>query len=53
MNGAMHREILDNNLQRFVEKMSLSGDWRFLHDNNPSHTAKESQTWLGVKDLML
>ena len=42
MNGAMHREILDNNLQRFVDEMPLSGGWRFLHDNNPNHTTKET-----------
>ena len=53
MNGAMHREILDNNLQRSVEKMSLSGGWRFQHDNNPNHPAKETQKWLGIKDSLL
>ena len=53
MNRAMHREILDNNLQRSVEKMSLSGAWQFQHDNNPNHPAKETQKWLGIKDSML
>lgn len=45
MNGALYRGILDNNLQRSVEKMGLSGDWRFQQDNDPKHTAKETQKW--------
>ena len=51
MNGAMYRGILDNNLERSVEKMGMSGGWRFQQDNDPKHTAKETQKWFRVKGI--
>ena len=51
MNGAMNRGILDNNLERSVEKMGISGGWRFQQDNDPKHTAKETQKWFRVNGI--
>ena len=54
MTGESHREILENNLLKSVEKLGMSHDWIFQHDNNPKHRAAIIANWLnrnGVERL--
>ena len=39
MTGESYREILENNLLKSVEKLGMSRDWIFQHDNDPKHRA--------------
>ena len=39
MAGESYREILENNLLKSVEKLDMSHDWIFQHDNDPKHRA--------------
>ena len=39
MTGESYREILENNLLKSVEKLGMSHDWIFQHDNDPKHRA--------------
>ena len=54
MTGESYREILENNLLKSVEKLDMSHDWIFQHDNNPKRRAAIVANWLnrnGVKRL--
>ena len=46
MMGESYREILENNLLKSVEKLSMSHDWVFQHDNDPKHRAAIVPNWL-------
>ena len=46
MTGESYREILENNLLKFVEKLGTSHDWIFQHDNDPKHMATIVANWL-------
>ena len=39
LTGESHGEILENNLLKSVEKLGMSHDWIFQHDNDPKHRA--------------
>ena len=54
MIGESYREILENNLLKSVEKLGMSHDWIFQHDNDPKHRAAIVANWLnrnGVERL--
>ena len=46
MTGESSREILENNLLKSVEKLRMSDDWIFQHDNDPKHRAAIVTNWL-------
>ena len=39
MTGESYREILENNLLKFVEKLGISHDWIFQYNSDPKHMA--------------
>ena len=52
--GESYREILENNLLKPVEKLGMSHDWIFQHDNDPKHRTAIVANWLnrnGVERL--
>ena len=54
MTGGSYREILENNLLKSVEKLGMSHDWIFQHDNDPKHRAAIVANWMnrnGVERL--
>ena len=54
MTGELYREILENNLLKSAEKLGMSHDWIFQHDNDPKHRAVIVANWLnrnGVEQL--
>ena len=51
MNGAMCKEILDENLLLSVQDLRLGQKLTFQQDNDPKHTAKTTQEWLRDKSL--
>jgi hypothetical protein len=52
MNGAMYREILEENLLQRAEGLILGRMFTLLQqNNNPKHTAKTMQEWLWDKSL--
>ena len=51
MNGAMHREILGDNLLPSVRGLTMGCRWVFQHDNDPKHTAKVTMEWLKKKHI--
>ena len=51
MTGESYREILENNLLRSVEKLDMSDDWIFQHDNDPKHRAAIVANWLNRNGL--
>ena len=54
MTGESYRETLENNLLKSVEKLGMSDDWIFQHDNDPKHTVAIVANWLnrnGVERL--
>ena len=54
MTAESYREILENDLLKSVEKLGISHDWIFRHDNDPKHRAVIVANWLnrnGVKRL--
>ena len=44
--GESYREILEDNLLKSVEKLGMSHDWIFQHDNNPKHRVAIVANWL-------
>ena len=46
MTGESYRAILENNLLKSVEKLDMSHDWIFQHDNDPKHRAAMVANWL-------
>ena len=46
MTAESYREILANNLLKSVEKLGMSDDWIFKHDNDPKHMAIIVDNWL-------
>jgi hypothetical protein len=48
MNGAKYRQIFDENL---LQDLRLGQRLTFQQDNDPKHTAKTTQVWLGYKCL--
>ena len=46
MMGESYREILENNWLKSVEKLDMSDDWIFQHDNDPKHRAAIVANWL-------
>jgi hypothetical protein len=51
MNGAMYREILDENLLQSTQDLRLGRRFAFQQDNDLKHTAKTTQEWLRDKSL--
>ena len=54
MTGESYRKILENNLLKSVEKLGMSDDWIFQHDNDLKHRAAIVANWLnrnGVERL--
>ncbi len=49
MDGAMYREILDNNLLLSVRALKMGRGWVFQHYNDPKHTARATKNWLRKK----
>ncbi len=49
MNGAMHREILSENLLPSARALKMKRGWVFQHDNDPKHTARVTKEWLRKK----
>ena len=50
-NGALYREILDDNLLPSVRTLKLGCGWVFQHNNDPKHTAKATKEWLRKKHI--
>ena len=48
MNRAKYREILDENLLQSAQDLRLPQRFTFQQDNNPKHTAKTMQEWVGT-----
>jgi hypothetical protein len=48
MSGAKYREILDENLLPSAQVLRLGKRFTFQQDNDPKHTAKTTQEWLGT-----
>lgn len=46
MNGAMHQDILEENLISSAKKVDLGRRWTFQQDNNPKQTTKLIQDFL-------
>ena len=51
MTGEMYRAILDNNLLQSVNKLGMSAQWIFQHDNDPKHTAGIVTNWLNSNGI--
>uniref|UniRef100_A0A803K993 Tc1-like transposase DDE domain-containing protein n=1 Tax=Xenopus tropicalis TaxID=8364 RepID=A0A803K993_XENTR len=51
MDGAMYREILNDNLLPSARKLKMGHGWVFQHDNDPKHTAKATKEWLKKKHI--
>ena len=49
LNGAKHREILDENLLQSDQDIILGRRFTFQQDNDPKHTAKTTHEWLQDK----
>lgn len=45
MNGAKHRDTLNENLFHITQHLRLGQRFTFHHDNNHKHTAKAAQKW--------
>ena len=48
MNGAKYRKILDENLLQSAQDLGLGRCFTFQQDNDPKHTTKTTQEWLGT-----
>ena len=46
MNHQLYIHILKNNLELSARKMGLDGDYVFMHDNDPKHTALNTRLWV-------
>ena len=53
MSGAMHREILGDNLLPSVRALKMGRGWVFQHDNDPNHTTKATKERSGSKRSIL
>ena len=51
MNGARHREILDENLLRSIQDLRLGRRFTSQQDNDHKHTAKTIHEWFWDKSL--
>ena len=51
MNGAMYREILEDNLLPSVRALKMGRGWVFQHDHDPKHMAKATKEWLRKKHI--
>jgi transposase len=51
MNGAMYREILNDNLLPSARALKLQRGWVFQQDNDPKHTAKATTQFLKRKHI--
>ena len=51
MNGAMHRDILSDNLLPSVRALKMSCGRVFQHDNDPKHMANPTKEWLKKKHI--
>ncbi len=49
MDGAMYREILDNNLLPSVRALKMGCGWVFPQDSDPKHPARATKEWLRKK----
>lgn len=52
MDGAMYRDILNNNLLPFAETKMGPG-WMFQQDNDPKHTSRLVKRWFTSKDIVV
>ncbi|XDV41398.1 hypothetical protein PO909_010276 [Leuciscus waleckii] len=53
MNGAMYRQILDENLLPSARTLKMGRGWVFQHDNDPKHTPKATKEWLKKKHIKI
>ena len=51
MTGESYREILENNMLKSVEKLGISHDLIFQHDNDPKHNAAIVANWLNRNEM--
>jgi transposase len=51
VNGAMYRDMFDENLLQSAQYLRLVWRFTFQQDNDPKHTAKTKQEWLRHKSL--
>ena len=51
MTGESYREILENDLLKSVDKLGMSDDWIFHHDNDPKHRTAIVANWLNRNGL--
>ncbi|MBN3274470.1 TCB1 transposase, partial [Polyodon spathula] len=51
MNGAKYREVFEENLLSFAEKLKLGWKFTFEHDNDLKHKAKATLEWLRNKKV--
>ena len=49
--GESYREISENNLLKSVEKLGMSHDWIFQHDNDPKDRAPIVTNWLNRNEV--
>ncbi|CAF1541910.1 unnamed protein product [Rotaria magnacalcarata] len=53
MDRFMYREILEKNLMESANKLGLSNDFIFQHDNDPKHRAVFVNDWLKKKQIQV
>ncbi|CAF1531494.1 unnamed protein product, partial [Rotaria magnacalcarata] len=53
MDRFMYREILEKNLMEAANKLGLSNDFIFQHDNDPKHRAVFVNDWLKKKHIQI
>ncbi|KAG1930995.1 hypothetical protein F2P79_021976 [Pimephales promelas] len=53
INGAMYREILNQNLLPSVRALKMKCGWIFQDDNDPKHTARATKEWLRKKHFKI
>jgi hypothetical protein len=51
MDGAMYRQVLDENLLPSARALKMGCGWVFQHENDPYHTAKATKEWIKKKHI--